>query len=269
VLAACRDQVQGNLFGTMHSHDCEFLHQLRVGLRRLRSALRTFRPLLSERRSRPLVRELKGLVSQLGNARDWEVFCANLPQRPAPQTPGLLKRARAKRIAALERTRETLGSPAFHRFLLHLMRLMEDAARNDQGTRRALSRPAVRFGRRALARQERKAVRRADGIKWSDPRARHRLRIMVKRLRYACEFFSGLLPARSTRRYLDRLEAVQDVLGELNDIAVGRELLREVERGADDAEAGIVRDSMQARERLLVKRLGAVWREWRQGARFG
>ena len=275
VLSNCRDQVLGNLFGTTHSHNPEFLHQLRVGLRRLRSALRTFGPLVSERRLRPLARELKGLVSQLGNARDWDVFCATLSQRsaslagPAPEALRLLKRARAKRNAALKHARDTLGSPAFHRFLLHLMHWMEDAAGHKRGARRAPWRPAVQFGRRALARQERKAVRRADGIKWSDPRARHRLRIVVKRLRYACEFFSELLPKKSTRRYLVRLEAVQDVLGELNDIAVGRNLLREVERGADDAEVAMVRDLMQARERLLVKRLGAVWREWRKEAQFG
>ena len=275
MVANCRDQVQGNLFGTMHSNDSEFLHQLRVGLRRLRSALRIFRPIVAERELRPLVRELKAVVSQLGNTRDWDVLCADLSRQPAaaagpaPETLRLLRRARAKRNAALKRTRETLGSAAFHVFLLHLMRWMEDVAGRNRGARHALSRPAIQFGRRVLARQERKALRQADGMEWGDPRARHRLRISVKRLRYACEFFSGLLPRKSARRYLNRLEAVQDVLGELNDIAVGRELLRDVEQGADEAQVEAVRDSMRARESFLVRRLGVVWREWRKQARFG
>jgi len=274
VVANCRDQVQGNLLGAVGTQEPEFLHQLRVGLRRLRSALRLLRPLASERELRSLIRELKAVVSQLGNTRDWDVFCADLvrrhalPSGPAPKTQRLLKRAHAKRNAALERTRETLGSAAFHVFLLHLMRWTENVAARKRGVRHALSRPVTQFGRRVLAQQERKALRRADGIDWGDAKARHRLRIMVKRLRYACEFFSGLLPKKSTRRYLHRLEQVQDVLGELNDIAVGRELLREIEKGADETEVERVRASLRTRESFLVRRLGVVWREWKKQALF-
>ena len=274
ILDDCGAQVQGNVSGTMHSRDPEFLHQLRVGLRRLRSALRAFSPLVTKASVRPVARELKAVVARLGGARDWDVFYAMLSQQVAPpagrspEMARLLRKVGARRSAARAQAREALGSPAFQKFLLHLMRWTEQAPwrRSAQG-RRAVAYPVGRFGRRTLARQERKALRRAQRIDWTDPAARHRLRILVKRLRYACEFFSDVLPVKSARRYLDRLEAVQDVLGELNDIAVGSRLLEELGKGRNPEGVGFVQGWFAARRSLLIPRLGAVWRAWKKQAR--
>ncbi|MGA7986244.1 MAG: CHAD domain-containing protein, partial [Burkholderiales bacterium] len=112
---------------------------------------------------------------------------------------------------------------------------------------------------------ERKALRHAQRIDWADPAARHRLRILVKRLRYACEFFSATLPAKSTRRYLDRLEAVQDVLGELNDIAVAGRLLEAL---GESQGVAFIRGWFAARQGILIAQLGAAWGAWKKQARF-
>ncbi len=85
----------------------------------------------------------------------------------------------------------------------------------------------------------------------------------MKRLRYACEFFAGSFAAAAARPYIKRLESLQDILGELNDIAVARRLLATLApRGAPrllTAPAGRVRQTLAARERILVSSIGTVW----------
>jgi inorganic triphosphatase YgiF len=272
ILDSCRAQVQGNVSETMSSRNPEFLHQLRVGLRRLRSALRVFSPLVGKASVRPVARELKAVVVRLGGARDWDVFYEVLSQQVAPpagrspEMARMLRKASARRSAARAQAREALGSPAFQKFLLHLMRWTEQAPwRRSAELRLAVAHPVGRFGRRALARHERKALRHAQRIDWADPAARHRLRILVKRLRYACEFFSATLPAKSTRRYLDRLEAVQDVLGELNDIAVAGRLLEAL---GESQGVAFIRGWFAARQGILIAQLGAAWGAWKKQARF-
>jgi inorganic triphosphatase YgiF len=275
ILDGCRAQVQANVRGAMHGRNPEFLHQLRVGLRRLRSALRTFSSLVGKSRVQPVTREQKAIVANFGSARDWDVFHALLSQRIAPpagrspEMARLLRKLRARRAAARHQAREALASAAFQTFLLHLMRWTEQAPwRGTEEVRRAVAQPAGRFGRRALARQERKALHHAQRIDWGDPAARHRLRILVKRLRYACEFFSSTLPGKTTRRYLERLEAVQDVLGELNDIAVAGRLLEELGEDGNSQGVAFIRGWFAARHDILVGQLAPVWRGWKKQARY-
>jgi CHAD domain-containing protein len=224
---------------------------------------------------RPLTRELRSVVSRLGSARDWDVFHAMLSQQIAPpaarppEMVRLLRKVRARRSAARAQAREALASAAFQKFPLHLMRWMEQAPwRRSPEVRRAAAQAVAQYGRRALARQERKALRHAERIDWNDPAARHRLRILVKRLRYACEFFADILPSRAARRYLDRLEPVQDVLGELNDISVAGRLLEELGTGANPEGAAFAQGWFAARRGFLVDRLAVVWRSWKKLSLF-
>jgi len=116
-------------------------------------------------------------------------------------------------------------------------------------------------------RAERKVLRRGDSLEWTDALQRHQLRIRVKRLRYTCEPFAALFPRGRMRRYLERLESLQDILGELNDIAVGQRLLHELVTDRDLAAEGFMRGWFAAREELLLGRLAAAWRSWRKTKR--
>ncbi|MGH8746345.1 MAG: CHAD domain-containing protein [Burkholderiales bacterium] len=271
----CRAQVQANVAGTMHARNPEFLHQLRVGLRRLRSALRTFAPLLSKSSVRPLTHELKAIVAELGGARDWDVLYALLSQRILPTAARsadmirLLRKVRTRRNTARWQARQALASAAFHKFLLHLMRWMEQAPwRRSAEAQRAVARSASGVGQRTIAREERKVLSHAQSIDWADSAARHRLRILVKRLRYGCEFFSDAFAGKTTQRYLDRLEAVQDVLGELNDISVADRLLEELGNASSREGVAYVQGWLAARQSILVARLRVVWRSWKKLAKF-
>ena len=133
------------------------------------------------------------------------------------------------------------ASDEFQAFLLHALRWIESRPWRPSADSLA------RFGVKALERLRRK-IRPAD---WTNEKRRHELRIRVKRLRYACEFFAPCFEPESTGSYLKRLRAVQELLGELNDIAVGRELLAEIDERSPSV--------FDARERRLVAALGRAW----------
>lgn len=99
--------------------------------------------------------------------------------------------------------------------------------------RRALTialreRPAVEFAAEILDKRSKKISKKVDDIDGIDPRQRHKLRIAVKKLRYACEFFAGLFdgrkPTNERRRFASILKALQESLGALNDIEVHKRI---------------------------------------------
>ena len=105
VLRASLAQIEGNVYGVAHTRDPEYLHQLRVGMRRLRSALRTFERVGRREDFLAPVAGLRELTPILGDARDWDVFCEGLAQRlkarhdEHPALTSILRRARARRRA--------------------------------------------------------------------------------------------------------------------------------------------------------------------------
>lgn len=258
VFAAALTQAGANARGVVHGNDPEYLHQMRVGLRRLRSALRAFRDLVPRKAAKPIAERLRGLMPPLGAARDWDVFCENLvrlgtqePERAAALGP-LLARARARRANARHHARRAANSPQFQAFLLRSLRWVHEAPWKGKAHKTEGS--LVEFAAAALERLHLKAREEARKIDWSEPERRHRLRIRMKRLRYACDFFAASFAGAAAQPYIKRLEALQDILGDLNDIAVARALLAEL-----DAPAGHTRQVLAARERMLVTSLEAAW----------
>jgi triphosphatase len=231
VSRATLEQIELNARGVLVSDDPEFLHQLRVGLRRLRAALRAFRDVLPSKTTKKLKRSLAKLSPKLGAARDWDVLVARIEAQRA--SPKLLHKAQARRAAARRLARRALVSKGFTG--------IGPAVRSLKATDSRAT--LAQFAAGALDRAHRKLVTQADGADWSAASARHALRIRVKRLRYSCEFFAPAFPARRVTPYIAALKALQDILGELNDVVVGRRLL------------GFVGD-----EAALLRRLGPAWR---------
>lgn len=267
VLRACLAQVEGNVSGFLHATEPEYLHQLRVGLRRMRSALRVFEGLGEREAFRAQSRKLKVLMQGLSATRDWDVLCAQLAaaqEKKEPPHARLVRRARARQTAARKQARTLVGAAGFQRTLLGVLCWMHEMPwkiRLDETPRLG------RYAAHVLSRLERKLSRHGEGIEWSDAAQRHRLRIRVKRLRYACEPFAELFGRGRTRRYLERLEALQDTLGDLNDIAVGRRLVNELDSGPEDPAVEFTRDWFAGRDAELQGRLDANWRAWRKTKR--
>jgi CHAD domain-containing protein len=240
---------------------------MRVGLRRLRSALLAFRELVPKKVATPIVERLHSLMPSLGTARDWDVFCDALvhlgtqaPER-APALAPLLARARGRRATVRRRARETAASAKLQAFLLRALHWVnagqwQERVDSAEGTLGA-------FAAASLETLHRKSLKQARDIDWNDTQRRHRLRIRMKRLRYGCDFFAASFAGAATRPYIRRLAALQDILGDLNDIAVARRLLVELapRRGAAGvrAAASHVRRALAVRERMLVISLQAAW----------
>jgi triphosphatase len=219
ILQAALLQAGANAQAAVDLPDPEYLHQLRVGLRRYRSALRLFREFLHKRPRKRLARAARKAMRPLGEARDWDVCVEWL--RGAKAAPALLRRANQRR----EATRESLELPDL------------GALEVDVTGWKGKSKSLHSFRAQALSDARRRVAKRLRGVDWDDPAKRHRLRIAVKRLRYATDFLGG-----ETRA----LEALQDTLGELNDLAVARRLLADL-----NPPASLLR-KLAAKERRLL-----------------
>lgn len=229
IARACLDQFEANLPGLLQGDvpDPEYLHQMRVALRRLRAAVGLLRFMGIEQPA--WVAELKWLMGELSPARDWDVLVTEtLPRvRAALPSPdpldALAGRAGQLRRQALVRARAAASSPRLVRLWLAMERdlnvLPEGGVDTEGWANASLER---RF------RQMRRLGRRLDELGSEE---RHALRIAGKKLRYAAEFFAGLHPKRS-RRFITCLAQLQDRLGVLNDVAVTGRLLTELKQDA-------------------------------------
>jgi triphosphatase len=244
-------QIGANAAGVAEARDPEYLHQMRVGVRRLRSALHAFRRLLRGAQARAAERPLKGMMQVWGAALDSDVFCETLADAGAD--PLLLTRARQKRALARRTAAAVASSAAFQQAQLRVLRwLHRDPWESDTARAEKLG----RFARQALARLHARLLKEARNLDWRDERRRHALRIRVKRLRYACDFFSGCFPHQGLLPFITRLASLQDTLGELNDVAVGKRLAAEIAPGPEGA---ALRRWLGVRERELIASLGPAW----------
>lgn len=192
----------------------EHVHQARVGIRRLRSALRAFRGWVAEPPA-GLVDGLRRLFAELGKARDSDVLAsgvvAELKQAGAPPL-ALPAGSAAPDLAALIRSDETQ-----HQLLAWI---------SWRAGLQPLAEPQDALQRLARKRLRRWHKRLVDGCRRFEelePTALHTLRKHAKRQRYALEFFAPLLPHKRAARHLQALAAAQQALGEINDLVVARD----------------------------------------------
>jgi inorganic triphosphatase YgiF len=280
----CLQQIAANAAGLLEDDDPEWVHQMRIGTRRLRSCLALVAHLARSAALDFIVTEVKWLAGVLGTARDWDVFInETLPPLTAAlardaTTAAALKRLRARALArgraARAAARDAIASPRFHRLLLAGGLL---CATPRFGTRPpavgavetdALSAPADAFARTLLARRHRKLQARAAALAHGSPEERHAVRIAAKRLRYVAEFFSPLFPRKRVKPYLKALTALQDVLGRLNDTATALRVASETGGPAADVAAGAVRGWVAAQAAALDPDLARSWRRFADAKPF-
>ena len=112
-----------------------------------------------------------------------------------------------------------------------------------------LDRPIVEFATHLLGKRQRKALERGRQFEQLSAEERHRLRIALKKLRYATEFFEALYPKKHTKPYLAALKDLQDGLGHLNDVAVAQRLIASLVGEADRSANG---DGLQRAAGLVL-----------------
>ncbi len=227
----CLGQLQGNQDMVLHGTDIEGVHQMRVALRRLRSAFNVFKDVLSPQDVAQILDELRWITTLLGEARDLDVFMTEtLPPmvRHLHEHAGLLalrERARNAQASAYRKVRSALASQRYHRLLLTLGAWLE---RDRPTVPESPEQEVALIARRMLTKRYKQLRRHGQRLADMHPEERHAARIAAKKLRYAAEFFSSLYPEKETRAFLRKLAALQNVLGELNDISVTDALIQKL-----------------------------------------
>lgn len=210
--------------------DPEYVHQARVALRRVRSAIR----LLDRDESdlpKAVVQELRWFARALGEARDWDVITdQTLPSLGkgigADKVQALVQTADQRRRQARAKIRESVLTPRYAALVLNAERWCMTPSPAAAELLSALATPALDQAGKKLF----KAARFFAAL---TPERRHEVRILAKRLRYALDLFAVVLPKAGTARYVDALSELQDVLGALNDAAVAIEVLPQLSKATE------------------------------------
>lgn len=249
-------------------HEPEHLHQLRVGLRRLRSLLKVYGP-LAPPADAGLAPALAGLFGQLGAARDQDAMAEwlwpALHAAEAPWVPDTAPAADADADATAPAAFGTavdiaalLCAPATQRLWLSALAACQppagplapppaDTAATPATPRAATLQNALRAPLRQLMRQ---ITRDAARFPTLDDEARHRLRRRIKRLRYAADAVASLWPAKPVDTTLRALARAQEPLGAYNDTVVALALFRTL--AAQDGRAWFVVGWLTARREALA-----------------
>ena len=274
-------QLLANEGGMLAGADPEFVHQMRVALRRLRSALGVFSPPVPEAETAPLAKELKWLASCLGPARDWDVFATEtLPPIEAEFGAHGELRAFCARCGELRRrantkARRAVRSMRYQRLVLKLagwISVGEWRGGAEMVPGDALQRPVTEFAAAVLDRRYQQARKRGRKLADRSPAELHKLRIAIKKFRYAADFFASLYEGKSAGETLKRLGDLQDILGAMNDSATVAGLMRQGftgTRGKRVLEArGILLGWSRGRAVTLKRELKRAWKAFRAAEKF-
>jgi CHAD domain-containing protein len=254
----------------------EPVHQMRVAVRRLRSAMALFRPAVAGAEIDAAKAGLRVLGRALGPARDWDVFNEGTGQAVAAAFPddaaiaGLNAAAARRRDACYAELRRVLDGAEFRRLGITLATLSAarpwEAAHDGAAVHGSNAPPETlqEFAARALSRRLRHLASHGDDISALPNQELHVIRLRAKRLRYGAEMFAPLYPRREARRYLRRLATLQDWLGHLNDGNVAAALMSELGRAGRGFAAGVVCGFVAAGAGDARARVGRSWRKFRR-----
>ena len=187
------------------SHE-EGVHQMRVAVRRLRSCLALYERFIPDEQRIYLTGEMKWLIGELGPARDWDVFCA------------------------YARAQAAVGAQRYIGLVLLLNSWAEGRGwrEGDADRLAAIQVTATDVSHELLDEICQQVLEAGAGFEDLDAEQRHKVRIQLKQLRYATEFFATLYPKRRVSPYLEAMKSLQDQLGVSNDVEVARKLLKRV-----------------------------------------
>jgi triphosphatase len=274
----CLGHLHSNEAGMLHGGDIEYLHQMRVALRRLRSALNVFSRAFSKAMFAPMAQELRWLAGQFGPARDWDVFVTETLADIIPHfsdRPGILplqEKCEQIRRRHNDEARSAVESAHYTELMLklgawlsaeswitpsNLMGLDNPTGVDGPGGSGGLGGSVKEFAGTLLAHRHRQLKKYGRKLAKLSPPELHAVRILAKKQRYAGEFFAGLYPPKKVKAYIKSLTKLQDILGVMNDTAITEQLLSEVPGTGDERSeyeaVGIIRGWVASK--ALTKKL--------------
>lgn len=259
--------------------DAEGIHQTRVAIRRLRSALRLFEPRLEPHAVSLFQDELQRLGRAIGEARDWDVFCVEmLPEsfnggENAEWGQLIREAAERRRKEADARSAREVSSPAFTALILGLAAWTE-TGREEIGLLgdKRLERKLVRIAPDLLDRLFRKVRKRGRAVQpGASADELHPLRKSLKKLRYGVEFLASLYPKKAVKRLVKRMKALQKSLGVINDAATATRMAEQLAGGGHlelGVPVGALARSREDASCAAMRKLGKQWADFRAEDRF-
>ena len=235
------------------------IHQTRVALRRLRAALTLFRDAVGPveaRLVRAMAAEAKWLAGECGPARDLHVFLTETVE----DVPPLVKRIAARLAKAhLERARAALSGARYNAFDGQLTAFVEETLPHGNGR-------LDTFGRGLMERRHRKVEQRGRHLSKLGGNELHRLRIAIKKQRYAATFLRPAFASREAKAYIEATVRLQGALGALNDRAVAAQMLDDIAVAARPSEdvTRLLRQLAKQTESGEKRRRHKLERAWKQ-----
>jgi CHAD domain-containing protein len=243
-------------YGLAYDHDVEYVHEMRVATRRLRTALSLLGKSLADHR-KGLRNELSWIATVLGNVRDCDVFLLFLreymeqaDERQQSLLRGLIGSEHRLRRGHYADLLKAFGSQRYTGFRDGFHRMAQSPIGSPEGMQ-----PVGKRASRLVWRQARKTLKQrydqlapyGRSLKRLSPDRKHQLRISCKKLRYTAEFFSEVYP-KQLRSVIGPMAKMQDLLGEVHDMDVWNGRIRQhVQRQQDPAKAA----SREALDSLL------------------
>jgi triphosphatase len=275
ILKESLTHVASNQAAVLDGSDVEGVHQMRVGLRRMRATLGLFRHQFRALTRDELSRELRWLAGALATARAWDVFLEELVPPVAlalgrdADLAEVEARARMLRDTAYAEARSAIGSDRFLNLMLSARLWFVEPPWADEA---GIERPAREVAAEILERRHRKARRLAKDAERLEEPELHALRLRLKKLRYAAEFFAALFAERRVKAYVKSISGPQQTLGHLNDARTLKPLLERLgEGGGGEAAAkaiGTIAGFYAARSEALLQEAPAVVKGFTRARRF-
>lgn len=240
VIRNCLTQFTANWPAFQEGNAGEAVHQMRVAMRRLRAVLALFARALPQAGLGEMRQEARTIASTMGMARDWDVFASLVRSGPAAHFAGhkglaaILRSAAERSAHGHQQVRALLDDTATSRFVLQLDAYVARHGWRNGADLAVLTQPVIAFAAQCLERLDRRALKAGKHFDRLSIEEKHELRIRLKNLRYAADFFGHLFKGQSkVRRYADCAAEMQDNLGHLNDAAVARSLVAELAGTSD------------------------------------
>ena len=223
------------------ARDAEALHQMRIAVRRLRAAISLFSSVVSDERIDAIKAELRWFARELGPARDLDAFLIevlNPLKKQHKNEPGLVsigKMFARQRLQGYRRAQSAVQSARFRALVLDTAEWVEAGPwtiSDNPLTRMRRDMPIEAYAAGQLSRRRKKIRRQGAKLDELSPEQLHQLRIQVKKIRYAVEFFSsvyrGKKAAKLRKKVVSSLRQLQNCLGGLNDIVTRKALCADI-----------------------------------------
>jgi len=273
IASHCLMQVRGNEIGVMQGSDPEHVHQMRVGLRRLRLALELFSEIFPS--GMALQEDLAWIAAELGATRNWEVLAfdtlISISKAFPEELDGLMRAACSIAEKQRRHTAIMVGSARY----AHLMRKLDEwiqgvrsANAKDGGRSKNtdhLSGSSVRkLYSHVFERYRRKLLQRGEALGDGDSFAMHHVRITAKKLRYTAEFFQSLPAVRNAPALAEALNALLSTFGGFHDISCADTLLQQLAKRHPLAANGahFARGYLASKSEENSKNVNRVWQRF-------